>query len=331
MSQELSESSFSRDDKVNIANTQVSMKDLQSIYHELTGKTEELSETFKKPHRIEYDDLYQLDLKINQITEHYKVISKNCSISIFYCDGSKMKISSFDRSKLNDMSSPTATESVDIEYNFLILPNEVQKPQNYKITLQLYSRVGVLKKAETEHGLHRKIMHLFSSNVTGLLKIEHVDYLLAKHFQNLIKEWYESIDDTKPSKILGFLKDNSEHLSLLFTLLSSIILPCIVLYNYSSFISSNPDISDIFKGNVAAFSLIFIGIYLSRRLASICEYSIDSYQYLSYVNLNRGDEKEISRYKASNRINILKMLGSLGLMIFINIISMYLIKWLGLS
>tara|TARA_R110001592_G_C13044445_1_gene739594 strand:+ start:809 stop:1237 length:429 start_codon:yes stop_codon:yes gene_type:complete len=118
---------------VNIGdNLPVSMKIVQSIYNEITGKTERLSQTLRNNHDITFNDLKQLNIKIRQLYEQYNVVSKNCAVTVFHVNDCKEQFSSFERFEIYDSSNTSPCENVRLEYNFLIVLPGTQKAQPYK-------------------------------------------------------------------------------------------------------------------------------------------------------------------------------------------------------
>lgn len=64
--------------------SEISLKAYQDIYHQITGKTEEIRKRYKDSIRIEYSDIEQLHTKINQLFDIYDVVAFNENITIYY-------------------------------------------------------------------------------------------------------------------------------------------------------------------------------------------------------------------------------------------------------
>ena len=62
----------------------VSMKIVQEIYAELTGREETLDTQYNVNHEVNYDDIYQLNAKIFQLTEQYNIVASNCCLTIYH-------------------------------------------------------------------------------------------------------------------------------------------------------------------------------------------------------------------------------------------------------
>lgn len=61
----------------------ISIQILQSIYHELTGKSEEVSKSYKDSFLADFRDFEQLNHRILQACEQYHIATENCSIQVF--------------------------------------------------------------------------------------------------------------------------------------------------------------------------------------------------------------------------------------------------------
>src|SRR5262245_41541221 len=88
----------------------VSMTDLQAIYNEITGKSEERSKHYNSAYRVSFTDLEQLHSKLEQACEQYSVESKTISVTIYHLDDTKETFSSFDRFRLYNKSSTSPVE-----------------------------------------------------------------------------------------------------------------------------------------------------------------------------------------------------------------------------
>lgn len=316
---------------VNIGdNASVSMKLVQSIYNEITGKTETLSKVFRDNHEIEFIDIKQLHTKICQLYEQYNVVSKNCSITVYHVNDCKEQFSSFERFEFYDSSNTNPSENIRLEYNFLIILPETKKAQPYKITIDLHSRVALRKKAEGEHGIARQIIRLIASK-TGNIEIDYVDYTVARNFMITIDQWYKSVNKNKSSNIVGYLQDKSSHFQFIFKVLTSLIVTSTIFYNRESFIQENSSIDTLFSAGLVSFSAIYLSGIIAAKFGNSCEQAIDSHQAISGLILNRGDKIALDDFKQANRKSKIKALLSITGVIIVNIFSTLIIGFLGID
>jgi uncharacterized membrane protein len=308
---------------VSVADQPVSMKVIQSIYNEITGKTEKIGRSLSDDHDIDLGALKQLNHKINQMLEQYNVVGKNCSVTLYHVDDCKNQYSSFERFELYDSSSMSPCENIQLEYNFLIVLPETKQPQSYKITVNLHSRVALKKKVESEHGMSRRIIRIIARR-TGQYDIEYVDYTVARNFQTAIDQWYSSVVKGKENKIVQFLQDKSEHFNSIFRILTVAILSFAIFKNVESLIGELPTLQSVFLAGVFSFSLIYLLGMIAFKLGSFTERSIDGHQAISGLRLNIGDKNAFESFGNSNSKSLKSAVWSTVLVVVINVFSTYL-------
>ncbi len=130
--------------------TPVSIQVLQNIYHELTGKTEEVSKSYNAPFQVVHGDFEQLNHRVSQVCEQYNIRAANCSITIYYVNDTQETFSSFEKFRAFNAGSTSPVESVLINYNFLILLPKLNQPQSYTLSIRVASRIAVEKKMQTD-------------------------------------------------------------------------------------------------------------------------------------------------------------------------------------
>ena len=174
----------------------VSMQMVQDVYNEITGKTENISKSYRLHHKTSLVDLEQLNIKIHQLYEQYNIIEDNCNVTLYHVDDCKEVFSSFERFKLGDKSSLSSVGNIRLQYNFLILLPKTNRPQPYKIEVDIHSRAAIKQKASKEHGMARRIMHIVASR-TAILEIEYIDYTVARNFRTAIDSWFNGLEQSK--------------------------------------------------------------------------------------------------------------------------------------
>src|SRR5688500_1816062 len=99
----------------------VSMKVVQSIYNDITGKSEKLTKRYEDSFQVRMADLEQLHHKISQACEQYDVKALNVAITVAHIDDTAETFSSFERFQLYNQSNTHAVRNVVVAYNLLIL------------------------------------------------------------------------------------------------------------------------------------------------------------------------------------------------------------------
>ena len=94
---------------------QISVQLLQSIYNEITGKSETVGKTYKEAFEVEFKDIEQLNYKIKQAHEQYNVCTSNCEVIIYYTNNTKDVFTSFDRFKMHNAGSTSPVESIFLQ------------------------------------------------------------------------------------------------------------------------------------------------------------------------------------------------------------------------
>lgn len=126
--------------------TSVSLQVIQNIYHELTGKAEDVSKYYSESFQFVHADYEQLHHRISQCCEQYNIKASNCSIKVYYINDTQETFSSFERFKHFNVGSSSSVESVLLKYNFLIILPKLNQPQSYTLSVRTASRVSIEKK-----------------------------------------------------------------------------------------------------------------------------------------------------------------------------------------
>jgi len=283
--------------------TPVSMQLIQDIYNEFTGKTEEITQTYKKPFQASISDLEQLNAKIHQLQEQYSICSKNCSVTIYYLHNTRETFSSFERFKLYDASRLSPIESVLLKYSFLIKLPSISRLQNYTLSIRLGSRITAMKKLKQETPFPDFIpFRAFVMHSTATVSINYVDYLVARNFQDSIRDWIDGLEEKPFSKAFRLFQKKSHYIPILTKYsLSGFLLSLILIYLPKFPPAGSLDLNAFGKFLLLAFSILFIGFRLAEELGEVSERAIDNFLEISYLKLNKGDEREIQSTLRQNR------------------------------
>lgn len=310
----------------------VSMKVVQQIYADVTGRTESLERSYKNNHAICFDDLCQLDAKITQLQEQYNIVSKNCSVTLFHLDDQKQTFSSFERFKLFDRTTLSPVENVRIEYNFLIILPQMRKPQSYKIEINIQSRAAQLSRAKEDTGVRSRMFYEFFSPYTAHVEIEHVDYTVARNFQTAIDGWFKSLHEVESSFLIAPLKKISGYY--VFTFRTALVVAYLVgCYSYflPKFQSLPPSQATLFSASLVTFGGMLLMSIISGRLGAIAAESITKLQCHSYLNLTRGDEMAFKEMNKANRYAWLKVTGTIVSAVIVKVVAAYIVTSIGIG
>ncbi len=282
----------------------VSMQVLQDVYNELTGKTEELSKGYEIPYQICFADIEQLNTKITQLYEQYNIKSSNCSVTVYHEKDQKQVFSSFERFKFYDQSLLSPTESILIKYNFLIVLPKLSRPQSYSVSVRIGSKVTMLKKLE-EDNLPSMIIKMVSGR-SAQVTVEYIDYTVARNFIDTIDAWFKSIDTAKFASTYKTLQKYSHYISPIAKFSVGLFSGYLCLKYSFIFVLPNIDYLQLYKIALITFAFIFITYSLAKFFGKIAEKNVDLMTELSFLKLNRGDEKEIEVFKSKNRKGLIR-------------------------
>lgn len=305
---------------------QISWQVLQAFYNHITAKTESLINKLDLPIQINIENIHQLNTKICQISEQYTIKALNCSISVFHVGDSRADFSSFERFKLYDTSINSPVEQIEIKYEILkVLPN-VQKPQKYTISIVLTS--GIVAESNINE-IRKKLPNGFKALIgyyTATIKINYIDYVVAKNYEHTIDEWLKSCSVYSLSKPVLTLKKYSEQLRVIlkyiFFLSVIYFLTRLIPYFVTGHDLKTLALFSIYA-SLAAFFAYNIGDFLSYQVRT----SLTKISNLSFIHLNIGDKKLINEAKENKKNNIIKGIGAFILELLSPILSTILSRF----
>ncbi len=286
----------------NEQNTQISLKAYQDLYHQITGKSEEIRQTYKEPLCIEFGDLEQLHHKISQLSDVHNVVAGSETITL-YCDKERKEtFTSFERFRAYNTNSTASVKSVVLKYNFSIVPAKLKRPQEYSITIKLVSRISILKELHDDvpSFMSGALVALMTSDVAEV-RVEYVDYVVARGYVEAFDEWVKGCKKSEETPLLKFAKRRSHLIPPIGKILISILYGYFIYMSIDSVLGSNPDFI-LFCKFLILSSVIFVVAHNASSVAfKLVENFIDSFSTTSYIKLNKGDERQIEMHGRRNR------------------------------
>ncbi|MEJ1170475.1 hypothetical protein [Variovorax sp. CCNWLW235] len=303
--------------------TVVALKDYKDIYNQITGKTEKIKKRYNDNILVDLSELEQLHHKIMQLCGIHSVIANTESISVFHEKERTEQFTSFDQFRSYNANAPSPTVNVLLKYNFSIIPNGRQRPQEYTVSIRLTSRLGAMKQLEDDDGpgflfsgFHRYVL-AHTAEVT----VEYVDYVIARGFLEAFDEWIKGCKCTQKSKLLRHLRQRSYLVPEFVQLGIAAVLTWYAFQGVPASFSaaSGPELW-------AKFFTLYLGsgyilIVLAGKSGSLIERAIDTYPELSYLKLNRGDEKIIEESKKQRPMALLRLFSGIVSAILVAIVS----------
>lgn len=311
-------------------NYPVSMQLVQSIYNELTGKSEKISHGYAKPYQIMIEDLEQLNTKIIQLQEQYQISSHNCSVTIYYYKDTRETYSSFERFKLVDKSRLSPINSIVLKYNFLIKLPKTNRLQNYNLSIRLSSRITAVK--ELKEDLPEEFeLPMFLLDRNAQVTIEYVDYLVARNFQDAIKGWVDGLTENQFPKIVQHIRQKAHYIPRITKYGMGLLVLCLILDLVNIFLpKGSVELNVLTKFLLIAMSVQFLTFNIADWLGGLSGKGLRSMHEISYIKINKGDEREIEKALRENKYAMIKIilgiLGTIILGVITEVIAGYLVK-----
>jgi len=290
--------------------SKVSIKVYQDIYHQITGRTEQVRKRYSNSLLIEFSDIEQLHYKIMQLCDIHKVIASNEVVSIFHEQERKEQFTSFDRFRAYNSNASSPSLNVVLKYNFSIIPAGIERPQEYVVTIKLISRVAMLQQIEADlpSFVTRRLVG-FGSSITAEITVDYADYIIARGFLSAFEEWINGCKSTPESAWLIAVKKWSYLLPNTISTLISILIIYFALASVPDYFGGSSDLTMHSRFFIVFSGGFFIVVSLMRSVGRLIEESIDSYLDLSYLKLNKGDVKLIDDFGGRQRRILWKFIG----------------------
>lgn len=305
--------------------TPVSFQLYQDIYNQITGRTEQLAKSYKKSIKLEFSDIEQLDLKVKQILEQWKIVAANSSYTIYFNKNQKETFSSIERFKTYNSSSNSCSETISIKYFFSVAVPATNRVQNYTVDIQLNSRIVVQQRllSEIPFSAPPGLINLMGLK-TAEIRIDFVDYVMARTISTAFDEWVDSLHESEKNLVTDFLKKKSHYIPVVMKLLTLTLILFFIFSKIPNYIGGN------FLPISAAYFLFFSGVsvFFGYKIASkfgrYIEYSLDSTTEISYLKLTKGDEKNIESSVAKNTKQFRNAIAGLLATFILNLLAKYI-------
>lgn len=199
--------------RVGESQSPVSLKTYQAIYHQITGRTEQVRKRYSENLLIDFSELKQLHHKVMQLCDVHHVIARNETISVFHEKERKEQFTSFERFEAYNSSTTSPTVNIVLKYNFSLTPAGVKRAQEYVVTIRLTSRVAAIKQLENEAPpyMRGRFFGLMVGN-TAEVTVDYVDYVIARGFLEAFDEWVGGCKTAPKNRCLHFLRLHSHHI-----------------------------------------------------------------------------------------------------------------------
>lgn len=315
--------------RVGDAGSPVSLKVYQDVYHQITGRTEQIRKRYSDHLLVEFSEIEQLHIKIQQLCDVHKIVACNEVISIFHEKERKEQFTSFARFRAYNANAASPTVNLVLKYNFSIVPAGLDRPQEYAVSIRLTSRVAMLKQIEDEAPpFVRGRLAGFVALNTAEVTIDYADYVIARGFLEAFDEWIRGCNKTPPISWLNPFRKWSEYIPSSAKLIVGALITWFAFLSIPTYFgpSTQPDIWARFFVVYAGGALILVP--LIGAIGSLIEEAIDSYPVLSYLKLNKGDTNLIEDFGSRRNAVLRKLTISSVFTVLLGIVSAKLEKFL---
>jgi hypothetical protein len=313
--------------RVGETNSPVSIKVYQDIYHQVTGRTEQIRQRYSDNLLVEFAEVEQLHHKVMQLCDVHHVVACNEVISVFHEKERKEQFTSFERFRAYNANAVGPSVNVVLKYNFSIIPAGLQRPQEYVVTVRLSSRVALAKQMEQEAPpFMRGRLFSYLNDNTAEVTVEYADYVIARGFLEAFDEWIKGCKATPKKRWLTTLRRWSHLIPHFMRIGVVLLLGMFVLHAIPDFFGTSLSAERGARFLVIYSAATYVLITLAGAAGEMIEDAIDSYPVLSYLKLNRGDMKLIDEFNDRKTKVILQFVLGAALSIILGVISSKLEK-----
>lgn len=317
------------DDK---ASQKISFQLAQDFYNEITGKSERLKELSNDSFILKLHDIEQLHYRLEQSTEQYNICSFNESYSVSYVDDSSERFSSIERLKLHVGTRGSAIEEIVVQYKMLIVLPKTNRPQEYKITVKMASRVARIESMRKEFGtmpFEIPLFH-FENAKTASFEIEYIDSTVAHAFMSVLKKWFNSLEKNSTTTTIKTIRKLSQFIPKL-TKYSLLTIACLYIYNSSSMYLLSLDVNarSITLFTLSSILVSYLSLRIGMAIGKIIESNLDSIYEQSYINFSSADDNFVKQSSINIRKSKINALSGLIITFLVGISCSLIANWIG--
>lgn len=308
--------------RVGESSAPVSLKVYQDIYHQVTGRTEQIRKRYTEHILASYSDIEEIHHKICQLCDVHNIVASNEVVVIFHEKERKEQFTSFERFKAYNANSTSPTVNLVLRYNFSIIPAGREHPQEYVVSIRLTNRIAMYEQIEKEMPPYMRghMLGYIGSN-TAEITVDYADYVVARGFLESFDEWMKGCKKSPTIPWLNFLRRWSHWLDSFGRIGIAGIIMYSALLAIPIVIASNPSPEKWAKLLVIYSGSAYILTTLTKIATDLLEESIDSYPILSYLKINKGDDELIEKFSGRRQRVFLKFFIGALLSIALSIVA----------
>lgn len=274
-----------------LGDTRLSLKQFQDMYAELGRSSDRLHKGIRAPFVLEYDDLKNLNQRLQHFISHLHVVSSKLKIDINHLGDDVREFDSFEKFMTYDRATISPIKSILYELTFALpsalgLENRIRE---YTVGILFSSNVAELKENSEDPNTEDVKNEFGFVEMTAFCNVKYYDYAVAVSCMSIITDWFKGLQVFSDSSIQKFLFRHRKNAMYAFHTL--MIIPLMVSFAlvWNSFFAENLQNAVVAGAIIAglASSLHRIFHHLSLRLNSeiikTCAHSI--------IAFNAGDKR----------------------------------------
>lgn len=300
-----------------VTSREMTFKEYQSVYSELTMKSETLERKYQKRFELSKTNIAHLHDIVKTTLSQYHVVGLNSNVIVSQSDKTT-KVSSSVENFLMVETLTRAVESIYIEYNLLIQLPDIEKKQNYKISIQLVSDLIVFESIRDT--IPHELADLIDRNNISI-RIDYVDYTIAKSIVHNFDEWVEDIS-LRDSKFITFLSSWKNYIATSTKFAIILISLYLIYYKIPDYISMTTLNMQITVKFLLLSAILF---YMADKLGiAVYRFILKNLVYLqsfSAIIITAEDKKNFSEYEKKRKTRIGATLATIFLTLGYGVIS----------
>ncbi|MGZ8892964.1 MAG: hypothetical protein ACXW1R_08580 [Halobacteriota archaeon] len=279
------------------AHKSISFQLAQDFYNEITGKSERLTEKIQSSFVLTLSDIEQLNHRLVQSTEQYNVASENVAFSVKYVGDSGERFSSLERLKLHAGHKGRAIEEIDLVYNLLLVLPKTRRPQEYKISISLISRVAKIEGMRDEFDAFPFPVPLFQFErlKTGEATIDFVDITVANAIMSTIKSWADGLPTSQTSNILKVLRSKSRYAPVILKYGFLAVVTFYISKYSKELLTAEVGLRETAEFILYSILTSFVFYRIGLFIGEIAEKNLGQVYEISYINFTPADERLVEK------------------------------------
>lgn len=187
---------------------------------------------------------------------------------------------------------------LQLEFNFLIKPPQLQEPQSYKVKVQLASPVVTLK--EIYEKAPAALIALIGEPL-GSISITYVDYVIARTILSAIDEWLAGLREIRKPKFVYFFSKRNQLIERTTKYILLLAVATAAIRILPPYLGKHPSLSDFGIFMICTYIALLVayrsGLYLGENIQK----AIQSILPVAGIKINVGSQRLMEKVAQENK------------------------------